>query len=276
MNQYEQDYIALVNQVIESGESRSSRVGTTSQMFGTQLVIDELAANRFPLLTTRKMFPAPIFGELAAFLRGSSSLATFKELGCNYWDDNAKAWPINAGLTDPNDMYLGRIYGVQWRYWNNQVNQLQKLTTGLEKDPFGRRHIITAWNPAELHEMCLPPCHILAQFNVARNLELDCMVTMRSVDLCLGLPADVVLYATMSAIVAQQTGYAPGRLIFSMGDTHVYHAHLKSWQEQCKRPIQELPFFALKEKTTVDNFLPSNIEIVDYNPASPIKYELLT
>lgn len=275
ISQYEQDYKSLVNRVISTGEERPSRVGPTLSVFGAALKIRELRKGLFPILTARKMHLKPILGELAAFLCGVKDLATFKDFGCNYWDDNAAAWVGNLGLT-PDKFMVGRIYGVQWRDWNTQLDQVEALIRGLKEDPYSRRHILTTWNPSELKSMCLPPCHLLAQFYVTNNFHLDCIVTMRSVDLCLGLPSDVVMYAALLILVAQQVGLMPGDLTFMLGDTHVYLNHVDSWIDQDAAPLQELPAWRIAEHATVDNFHPDMFTLPNYNHGPKIKYELNT
>lgn len=272
-SQYEQDYKFLVNRVIMTGEGRSSRVGPTLSVFGAALKIRDLRKGLFPILTTRKMYLKPILGELAAFLAGAKDLATFKDFGCNYWDDNAAAWRGNLGLT-PDKFMVGRIYGVQWRDWNGQRDQVEALIRGLKKDPFSRRHILTTWNPSELQQMCLPPCHLLAQFYVTNDFHLDCIVTMRSVDLCLGLPSDVVIYAALLILVAQQVRLSPGNLTFMLGDTHVYLNHVDTWIDQDAEQLHELPRWHLVEHATVDNFTPDMFALSDYQQGPKLKYEL--
>lgn len=274
-SQYEQDYKFLVNRVIMIGEERQSRVGPTLSVFGTVLKIRDLNKGLFPILTSRKMYLKPILGELAAFLAGAEDLATFKDFGCNYWDDNAAAWIQNTDV-DPKDYKVGRIYGVQWRRWDHGYDQVEALIRGLKEDPYSRRHILTTWNPSELLQMCLPPCHLLAQFYVTNDFHLDCIVTMRSVDLCLGLPSDVVMYAALLILVAQQVRLSPGNLTFMLGDTHVYRNHVDTWIAQDAEQLHELPWWHLVEHATMDNFTPDMFALSDYQQGPKLKYELNT
>jgi thymidylate synthase len=229
----------------------------------------------FPILTTRKMHIAGIAGELAAFLRGATTLKEFKDFGCNYWDANAAAWHANKGVP-VEAQRVGHIYGAQWRYFGaSGVNQIAMLQEGLVNNPFGRRHLLTTYDPSTLDDGCLPPCHLLTQFNVTNEQKLDAIVYMRSVDLCLGLPTDVALYAMLLILTAQSTGYTPGRLAFMMGDTHVYHAHSDMLQVQVLRDIGIPCQWKLDENSSLDDFKPEHFELVGYNPQPAIKYELL-
>ena len=142
-------------------------------------------------------------------------------------------------------------------------------------DPHGRRHLLTTYDPSALHEGCLPPCHLLTQFNVADG-RLDAIVYMRSVDLCLGLPADVALYSTLLLLLCNELSYKPGRLAFMMGDSHIYAVHSDTMQEQMQRELLEPPKWQLAADATVDNFKPDHISLVDYKHHDPIKYQLLT
>lgn len=279
MSAYERSYLELVNEVCMFGQTRPSRVGPTRQVFGAMLRINELKRGRFPLLTTRRMYPRGVFGELAAFLQGATLLKQFQEEGCNYWDDNAKKWTGNLGLTE-DKFKVGRVYGAQWRNWGGDddfrgFDQIKTLVDNIKSDPMGRRHLLTAYNPGELHLGCLPPCHILAQFNV-NSAHLDCMVTMRSVDLCLGLPSDVVLYSALLILMARATGLVPGSLLFSMGDAHVYSNHVEAFEAQLQRETYELPRYALAEDATVDNFSAENLSVTDYLYNHAIKFPLNT
>lgn len=277
-NKFETEYKALVTRVIDTGDTRPSRVGTTKSVFATALKIRDLNFELFPVITGRKMYVKPVLGELAAFLAGAETLQEFKDFGCNYWDANAAEWAGNLGLA-PKDHLVGRIYGVQWRQWNKQLDQLSALISSLKTDPFSRRHILTTWNPSELPRMCLPPCHLLAQFQVIDVHDtrfLDCIVTMRSVDLCLGLPSDIVLYSTLLILIAQTCGMRPGNLTFMMGDSHVYENHITTWYQQEAAPVYDLPTYALDPAATLDNFHPEMLTLLDYVHGPALKYALNT
>jgi len=256
------DYADLVDDTLANGEHREGRNGGFTSRFGCVLRHD--LRQSFPIISTRKIFWRPVLGELAGFLRGYTSLAQFKELGCNYWDDNAEQW----GRGD----YLGRIYGAQWRDWNGWHDQLTALVQGLKVNPSSRRHLMTTWNPAELDEMCLPPCHVLTQFHVTRGM-LHQTVTMRSVDLCLGLPSDLVLYGALQHLVAREVGLEPAELSFMLGDAHVYDNHDEQWQAQRGREGSWMqPAIVFAPDASLFGFHPDQATIINYQPHEAIKY----
>jgi thymidylate synthase len=202
-------------------------------------------------------------------VRGCEAVLEFRDWGCNYWDANAKAWLANKSLS-PDQWRVGKIYGGQWRDFNG-TDQLRNLVHNLKFDPGSRRHLLTTYNPAELDQACLPPCHLLAQFNVDRDV-LDCIVYMRSVDLCVGLPSDYILYATLLALLAKECGYTAGALTFMLGDTHVYANHVVEWHRQSSRSMHPLPTFVLDPSASVLEFKPEDIQLNDYTHHDQIKY----
>ena len=169
-------------------------------------------------------------------------------------------------------MSVGKIYGYQWRSWADNVDQLQILLEGLKTNPTSRRHLLTTYDPAVLDDMCLPPCHVLTQFHVTNVGYLDCAVTMRSVDLCLGLPSDVVLYAALTILIAAEVGLRPGTITFMMGNTHVYTNHIATWHDQRIKPICSAPSYSLKQPIAVEAFMPTDISIHDYHHSGKMSY----
>jgi len=270
MSNFEHDYLALVCRVIAQGTRRASRAGPTLSCFGGVLQIDCLEQGHFPILTQRQVHTTGVLGELAAFLRGATTVAEFKQHGCNYWDANAAAWPTNKDAAK-GELSVGKIYGYQWRRWEGKLDQVAMLLGSLRTNPESRRHLLTTYNPAQLDEMCLPPCHLLAQYNVRRTGQLDCIVYMRSVDLCLGLPSDIVLYAALLLILCHETGYTPGKLTFMLGDTHVYQNHVGQFALHGVREMRALPTFELAA-CTVDNFVPSNLRLINYQHSGALSY----
>lgn len=266
---YETSYIRLVNEVATYGNVRETRAGPTRSIFGTSIKLPNISTHGFPILTTRKMHPKGVWGELAAFLQGATYLQTFKNLGCNYWDANAAAWPENDKV-DPSLHRVGKIYGGQWLNFYG-VNQLEELLRSLERNPTSRRHLLTTYNPAELDLGCLPPCHLLAQFQV-REPFLDCCVYMRSVDLCLGLPTDIVLYATLMHLIAAELDLRSGELTFMMGDTHIYENHLELWETQANRRPYKLPTLVSSFTNDISNFHPSALTLQGYQHHDAILY----
>lgn len=268
---YEESYLELLEEVIEYGEIIEGRNGPTRSLFGVLLEVADMSTGYFPLLTTRRMHINGILGELAAFVRGSQALHEFKEWGCNYWDANAAAWPYNKGLT-PEHQFVGKIYGAQWRNFNG-VDQLTELIKGLKKEPHSRRHLLTTYNPAELDQGCLPPCHLLAQYSVRRGGFLDSCIYMRSVDLCVGLPTDVALYALLQIALATELELENGFMTFMLGDAHIYENHIEQVAIQLDRIPRELPTYKFEPNTKVLNFMPTTFKLSDYNPFDRIDYD---
>lgn len=266
---FEPNYLMLLQDVRLRGDKRATRAGPTRQMFGTTIQVNDLTFGRFPILTTRKCYPKGVAGELAAFLHGATTVREFKHFGCNYWDANAAAWDYNAGQ-ELLDMDVGNIYGAKWRNFHGK-DQLQQLIRGLRTDRFSRRHLLTTYDPSETWQ-CLPPCHLLAQFSVTNDNQLDCIVYMRSVDLCLGLPSDVILYALLVLLICNELDYLPGIITFMLGDTHIYENHLEGLKTQLDRPVLNQPKWSLERRANVSNFLPDMFEIVGYKHGDPIEY----
>lgn len=270
---WETEYLKLLARVLTYGETRDSRAGPTLSKFGETIFIPALNSGNFPLLTTRRVYPMGVFGELAAFLRGATTVAEFEKFGCNYWRANAEAWDANEGA-EPDKLRVGRIYGAQWRDWmEDGYDQIYQLVRGLKENPTGRRHVVTAWNPMEQIFMCLPPCHIMFQCYVRHKIHLDLQVYMRSVDVCVGLPSDIILYAMLLLLIAHDTDLLPGNLQFVFGDTHVYKNHVDQAYEQLRRTPYVAPEYFLVADTSLDTFIPSDMSISSYTPHKAIKYE---
>lgn len=261
-------YLSLVNEVLNFGYLSDSRAGETYSLPGTSIQLD--LRESFPLLTTRKIFTAGIFGELAAFVRGAEDLATFKKFGCNYWDTNAANWAKNAGKPK-EEWQIGKSYGSLWRNFHG-VDQLQSVIESIKKDPYSRRHVVTAWDPSA--EACLPSCHIMFQFYV-RDGYLNCHVYMRSVDLCVGLPSDIALYALLMELVAKDTELIAARLTFSFGDAHVYIDHTEQYVLQRRQQVLRGPRLKLADETTTLTFEPQHAEVIDYTPAPAMSYKFM-
>ena len=262
----EMRYLTLVNVVLKHGAHADSRAGATYSLPGQQLTLDLRFG--FPVLTTRQIFTKGVWGELAGFVRGAEDLATYQKFGCNYWWDNAAQWSENYGKPE-EEWQIGKSYGSLWRNFNG-VDQLANVLHALKTDPLSRRHVITAWDPSA--KACLPSCHIMFQFYV-RDGYLHCHVYMRSVDLCVGLPSDVLLYATLMSLVAKDVGLTPALLTFSFGDAHIYENHVDLWQIQAKRKVLQAPELLLRESATTLEFVPEDATLQEYmHHAEPIKY----
>lgn len=275
-NTWESSYLMLCRAALNYGELVKTRVGFARSLLGQSLPIF-LGEGQFPLLTTRRMYPKPVLGELCAFLEGASKLADFKRLGCNYWDANANAWPRNDGRPE-STKEVGKIYGYQWRNFNSDgYDQVEEVIRQLVEDPTSRRIIMTAWNPLQLEDMCLPPCHIITQFHSReRNRSdipyLDCSVYMRSVDLALGLPSDIILYYALMIFIAERADHHVGSLYFHFGDAHVYSAHEAALRKQLERSVMAVPQYRYMPEF---GWKPESIQFSNYNPKEPIQYELL-
>lgn len=267
-------YNGLASLILAHGYIKPSRVGETLSLPGTSIATWHLK-HEFPILTTRKIFHKGVIGELAAFLQGATTVKEFEDLGCPYWRHNASQWYPNKQLK-PEDWIVGEIYGYQWRHWGpHDLDQIKVLVHGLKRDPYGRRHILTTWDPDALDAMCLPPCHLLAQFYAYQD-RLDCVVYMRSVDIALGLPSDLVLYGALLMLVAKEVDRVPGRLHMQFGDAHIYKEHILDLQRQIMQKIPtKRPFAELHPDATLDTFHPDHFTLYDYEPLEAIKYELL-
>ena len=227
-----QQYLDLMRHVLEHGYPKSDRTGTgTLSVFGWQMRYD--LAQGFPLLTTKKLHTKSIIHELLWFLQGDTNIRYLKEHGVSIWDDWADA---NGDL--------GPVYGYQWRSWHapdgRVIDQIAQLVDGLRKNPDSRRHIVSAWNPADIERMKLPPCHALFQFYVAEG-KLSCQLYQRSADIFLGVPFNIASYALLTLMVAQVCGYQPGDFVHTLGDAHLYSNHLVQARLQLTRVPRPLP-----------------------------------
>jgi thymidylate synthase len=262
----EQKYLDLMHEVYQDGEWRSDRTGTgVSSLFGKQVVYD--LADGFPLLTTKKIHWKSVVHELLWFLKGDSNIKYLQEHGVTIWD----AWADEYGD-------LGPVYPEQWRHWNRAANcydvedQIQNLIAGIKKDPYSRRHIVTAWNPSELKDMALPPCHVLWQIYVHQNGEIDLQLYQRSADIFLGVPFNIASYSLLLMMIAQVTGYRAGRFIHSLGDTHLYRNHVDAYFIQKDRTILPPPTVTLNaEIKSIFDFTFEDINLDNYNPHLAIK-----
>lgn len=254
-----------MQEVYTEGEWRADRTGTgVSSLFGKQVVYD--LKDGFPLLTTKKIHWKSVVHELLWFLKGDTNVQYLQENGVHIWD----AWASDYGE-------LGPVYGWQWRYWGYKgdteyCDQIQTLIDGIKKDPFSRRHIVTAWNPSQISDMALPPCHVLWQIYVHQNGEMDLHLTQRSADIFLGVPFNIASYSLLLMMVAQVTGYRAGRFIHSLGDTHLYRNHVDAYFIQKDRTILPPPTVTLNPKIkSIFDFKFEDINLDGYNPHPAIK-----
>ena len=259
-------YLDLLRHVLEHGTEKSDRTGTgTRSVFGWQMRFD--LAQGFPLVTTKKVHLKSIVHELIWFLRGDTNIAYLKENGVRIWDEWADA-----------DGNLGPVYGQQWRAWptadGGVVDQIAWVIDEVKRNPDSRRLIVTAWNPADVPKMALPPCHCLFQFYVA-NGKLSCQLYQRSADIFLGVPFNIASYALLTLMVAQVTGLQPGEFIHALGDAHLYLNHLDQAREQLTRKPYPLPRMRLNpEVKDIFAFRYEDFKLENYQAHPHIKAEV--
>ncbi len=257
------EYLRVLREVREKGVFKADRTGTgTYSLFGAQLRFDLSAG--FPAVTTKKLHMKSILYELLWFLRGETNVRWLQKHGVSIWDE----WADSEGN-------LGRVYGAQWRSWRRPdggtVDQIQQVVQGLQKSPDSRRHIVSAWNPGELEEMALPPCHAFFQFYVAQE-RLSCQLYQRSADLFLGVPFNIASYAALTMMIAQVCGLQLGDFVHTLGDAHIYSNHLEQVDLQLSRTPNPLPTMRLNpERKRLEDFVYEDFELVNYQHHPPIK-----
>jgi thymidylate synthase len=256
-------YLDLLRLVLEEGRPKTDRTGTgTLSIFGAQARFP--LRDRFPLLTTKKVHFKSVAYELLWFLRGETNVRWLQDRGVSIWNEWADA-----------EGNLGRVYGAQWRDWRTpeggSIDQIARVVTQIRERPDSRRHIVTAWNPAEVEAMALPPCHALFQFFVLDG-ELSCQLYQRSADLFLGVPFNIASYALLTCMVAQVCGLKPGDFVITFGDLHLYDNHLEQARTQLERELRPLPRLVLNPKVReLDTFTYEDIQLLDYDPHPLIK-----
>ena len=258
----EHQYLGLLADILENGVQRGDRTGTgTLGVFGRQIRFD--LSKGFPLLTTKKLHLRSIIVELLWFLKGDTNIAYLKDHGVSIWDEWADA---NGDL--------GPVYGKQWRSWSapdgRVIDQITAVVKSLKENPNSRRHIVSAWNPADVDDMALPPCHCLFQFFVAEG-RLSCQLYQRSADVFLGVPFNIASYALLTLMVARATGLEPGEFVHSFGDAHLYLNHIDQAREQLTRQPLDFPTMDLADKTDLFAFELSDFQIRNYQAHPAIK-----
>jgi thymidylate synthase len=261
-----QQYLDLLRDVLDNGTDRPDRTGTgTRSVFGRQTRFD--LGKGFPLLTTKKLHVKSIVYELLWFLRGETNVRWLQERGVKIWDE----WADENGD-------LGPVYGSQWRSWpdgdGGTIDQIANLVNSIRTKPDSRRHIVTAWNPAEVDDMALPPCHCLFQFYVADG-KLSCQLYQRSADIFLGVPFNIASYALLTEMLAQVTGLKPGEFVHSFGDMHLYRNHFDQARLQLTREPRSLPRLTINpDKRDIFDFEFEDFMITGYDPHPSIKAEI--
>ena len=261
-------YLDLLQHVKDHGVEKSDRTGTgTRSVFGHQMRFD--LAEGFPVLTTKKLHLRSIIGELLWFLRGDTNVRWLQERGIRIWNE----WADENGD-------LGPVYGSQWRSWptpsGERVDQIAKVIESIRTNPDSRRHIVSAWNVAEVDHMALPPCHSMFQFYVAPGVDggrgrLSCQLYQRSADIFLGVPFNIASYALLTMLVAQQTDLEPGEFVHTLGDAHLYLNHLEQADLQLSREPGQLPTMQITPRDSIDAYELEDFELVGYEAQPSIK-----
>jgi thymidylate synthase len=257
----ERQYLALLADILQTGVKREDRTGVgTLGVFGRQMRFD--LAKGFPLLTTKKLHRKSIILELLWFLRGDTNIRWLQQRGVTIWDE----WADETGE-------LGPVYGKQWRSWTTPdgrvIDQIAGVVEGLKTNPASRRHIVSAWNPADVDDMALPPCHCLFQFFVADG-KLSCQLYQRSADVFLGVPFNIASYALLTLMMAKVVGLEPGEFVHTLGDAHLYLNHLDQARLQLTREPLPLPLMKLADRRDLFSFEYEDFALEGYEAHPPI------
>ena len=286
-NSEELQYLDLLKDIMETGVTREDRTGTgTISKFGVQMRFS-LRDGVFPLLTTKKVFWRGVAEELLWFVKGSTNAKLLADKRIHIWDGNgSREFLDSRGLQHREEMDLGPVYGFQWRhfgaayedmhanYEGKGVDQLKECINKIKNNPTDRRIIMTAWNPADLDKMALPPCHMFCQFYVA-NGELSCQMYQRSADMGLGVPFNIASYSLLTVMMAQVCGLKAGEFVHTIGDAHVYSNHVEALQEQIKRVPKAFPKIEINPNVDdIDGFEYADFKIVGYSPDAAIKMKM--
>jgi thymidylate synthase len=256
-------YHELLTRILDDGVEKGDRTGTgTLSVFGHQMRFDLRAG--FPVVTTKKVHLRSVVAELLWFLRGSTNVGWLQERGVTIWDE----WADEEGD-------LGPIYGYQWRSWptpnGDHVDQIERVVTSIRDNPDSRRHIVSAWNVADVDDMALPPCHTLFQFYVADG-RLSCQLYQRSADVFLGVPFNIASYALLTHMVAQVCDLGVGDFVHTLGDAHLYLNHIEQARLQLEREPRSLPTLELNpDRRALDEFDIQDVEILAYDPHPAIR-----
>lgn len=286
----EEQYLKLVKNILEKGSQETGRNGTTLSIFGEHMRFS-LKKGTLPVLTTKKMAWKTCFKELMFFIRGQTNNTILKEQDVHIWDANgSREFLDSRGLAHTTEDDLGPIYGFQWRHYNAEykgcnheytgegVDQLKQIIDAL-KDPHqrnSRRLIMTAWNPPQLDEMALPPCHILCQFNVRDGKYLSCALYQRSGDVGLGVPFNILSYSFLTHILAAHCGLEADEFVYFLGNAHIYTQHISPLKQQLQLERYEFPKIAIKKCESIEDYDIHKIEwITPYKNGGPIKMGMI-
>lgn len=279
----EEQYLNLVKNIIQYGNRKDDRTGTgTLSKFGEQMRFN-LAGWTVPLLTTKKLFWRGIVQELLWFISGDTNTKNLSSKGVHFWDGNgSRKFLDKVGLSHREEGDIGPVYGFQWRHFGAKyvghdhdysgegIDQLQNVIDLIKTDPTNRRIVMTAWNPTDLKEMALPPCHMFCQFYVADG-KLSCQMYQRSADMGLGVPFNIASYSLLTLMIAHVTGLEPGEFVHTIGDAHVYLNHVEPLQEQLKRNPRTFPTISFRRRVeSIDDFQFEDFVLENYDPHDKI------
>ena len=282
-------YKVLVKHIIKYGDYKTGRNGNTLSSFGNKMTFC-LKDNKVLFLSTKKLAWRSCLRELLWFMKGSTDNRILTNDKVTIWNGNAdRNFLKSRGLEYPIDGDLGPIYGHQWRFFNAKyydcetdykgkgTDQLQQIIDNLkdENEKFSRRLILSAWNPEQLDEMALPPCHVMSQFNVNKNNELSCMLFQRSGDVGLGVPFNIASYAMLTHILAKHCDLKPNKLIHFIGDAHIYENHVEPLKQQIVRPVYDMPTIEIHKKDSIDDYVFNDIKIKNYKYHPTIKMNMI-
>ena len=291
----EYQYLNLIDDILENGVMEMGRNGNTKSIFGASMVFS-LSDNKIPILTTKRTAWKTCFKELLWFIAGDTDNKTLQNQGIHIWDGNASREFLDSrGLYNNKEGDLGPVYGHQWRYFNapyfgccedyngNGVDQLQEIIDILKsEDPVvrsSRRLVLSAWNPCQLKEMALPPCHVLMQFNVTDGNKLSCALYQRSGDVGLGVPFNIASYSALTHIIAKHTGLIANEFVYHLGNAHIYEEHIEALKEQLKRKPHEFPKIDIREthenREKIENYRIEDIKLIDYKSYEPIIMKMI-
>jgi len=280
-------YLNALEHILQNGKDRDDRTGTgTRGVFGHQMRFD--LREGFPAVTTKKLAWRSVVSELIWFLEGSTDERRLAEIhygkGRQDLVDKNTIWTANANKQGKDLGYantettkeLGPVYGNQWRSWSGSsktVDQIKEVIKNLQKDPYGRRHVVSAWNAAEIDKMALPPCHTMFQFHI-QDKELSCQLYQRSADMFLGVPFNIASYSLLTCILAKILKLSPGEFVWTGGDCHIYKNHTAQVKEQIKRNPAHMPKLSMPQFETIKEVVlakPKDFQLVDYKPMDSIK-----
>ncbi|KAK9381069.1 thymidylate synthase/dCMP hydroxymethylase domain-containing protein [Kockiozyma suomiensis] len=288
-NEEEEAYLQLCAAILDRGEKRQDRTGTgTYSLFAPPQMRFSLREGRFPLLTTKRVFLRGIIHELLWFVKGSTDARELSDKGIHIWDGNgSREFLDSVGLSHREEGDLGPVYGFQWRHFGAEyvdfhtdykgqgVDQLAELIDKIKNKPFDRRLILSAWNPADLSKMALPPCHMFCQFYVSGNGELSCCLYQRSADMGLGVPFNIASYALLTVMIAKVCGLQPGEFVHCLGDAHVYLDHVDAMRTQIARSPRAFPTLKIaRDIKHIEDFEYEDFVVDGYNPMSKIDMKM--